>query len=61
MKVSGINVIDVITQQHKGNLKVHIGSKHEGVRYQCDQCDFTAAQIGHLKGHTRSKHEGFRF
>ena len=24
-------------------------SKHEGVRYRCEQCDFTAAGVGYLR------------
>ena len=29
---------------------------HEGVRYPCDQCEFTATRLGYLKKHKRSQH-----
>ena len=36
-------------------------SKHEGVRYPCKRCEYTATQGGHLKHYRKlfeRKHEG---
>ena len=38
------------------NLKTHVKSKHEGVRYQCDESGFAATTKGNLKTHIESKH-----
>ena len=32
----------------KGNIKLHIESQHEGVYYNCDQCNYTAKQKNQL-------------
>ena len=37
---------------------MHKESKHEGVRYSFDQCDYFATEAGNLKKHKRYKHEG---
>ena len=37
-------------------MRQHTESKHEGVRYPCDQCMFAATQQGHLKQHKQAKH-----
>ena len=36
----------------------HIQRIHEGVRYPCNQCEYSAAQPGNLKIHIQSIHEG---
>ena len=33
-------------------------SKHEGVRYLCDKCDYTGTQGSNLRKRFGSKHEG---
>ena len=40
------------------HLNMHKERKHEGIRYPCDQCDYTATQASHLNRHKESKHEG---
>ena len=45
----------------KGDLKIHIKSKHEGVNYSCDQCSHKNVTKGGLKRHVQSKHEGIRY
>ena len=40
-----------------GDLKKHVESIHEGVRYPCKQCEYAATQAGDLKRHVESKHE----
>ena len=44
-----------------GNLKKHIKSKHEGVRYPCDQCDYLATASYNLKRHIVRRHEGVKY
>ena len=44
-----------------GNLKKHKDSKHKGIRYPCDQCDFSATTLSNLKAHKNAKHLGIRF
>ena len=39
-------------------LLTHIKSKHEGVNYPCDQCDFKETCRAALLRHTNSKHKG---
>ena len=36
--------------------KVHKASKHEGVRYQCNECEFAGSTAGLLKHHKESNH-----
>ena len=35
--------------------------KHEGVRYECDECDYKAITRGYLTTHKQSIHEGLRY
>ena len=42
-------------------LKHHKESKHDGIRYPCNQCDYAATTSGSLKTHNESKHEGIRY
>ena len=51
-----INVINRAAQ--KGSMKTHLDSKHKGIKYNCDQCDFKASAAGWLKRHRASQHEG---
>ena len=41
----------------KGDLKIHIQSKHEGVCYSCNKCEYKATQRGSLEIHIEAKHE----
>ena len=44
----------------KGNLRVHMSSKHDGTQFACDQCGiFLTTALG-LKGHIQIKHENIR-
>ena len=57
-----MNVISVTTKATKqSNLTTHRQSKHEGVRYYCDQCDYKATLHIRLTTHKQSKHEGVRY
>ena len=38
------------------HVKRHMKSVHEGIRYQCDHCDYTATQKVHLRYHLKKKH-----
>ena len=51
--------LNVTTVVH--HLKTHQESKHEGVRFECDKCDYKAMQMGNLKTHKESKHECVRY
>jgi predicted RNA-binding Zn-ribbon protein involved in translation (DUF1610 family) len=42
-------------------LTTHIQSKHQGIRYDCDQCDYRANTKSVLTIHQQSKHEGIRY
>ena len=42
-------------------LKTHKKSKHEVVKYPCDQFDYAATTTTGLKKHKESKHEGIRY
>ena len=42
-------------------LKKHKEDKHEGIRYPCDQCEYSATQISNLKIHKKTKHGGIRY
>ena len=41
----------------KHALYYHTRSKHEGVRYSCNQCEYQATQQGNLKRHKQSVHK----
>ena len=36
-------------------------NKHEGVRYSCDKCEYSATRLIHLKSQKEYIHEGQRF
>ena len=33
---------------------------HDGVKYDCNLCDYKATQLGNLRTHVQSKHEGIK-
>ena len=45
----------------KSALAQHKKYKHDGIRYPCDQCEYTARYISHLKQHVLAKHVGFKY
>ena len=42
--------------RYKCDLKKHQQSKHDGVRYLCNNCEFQTAQQNYLRVHQRKKH-----
>lgn len=46
---------------HYNSFLYHKKSKHDGTRYTCDVCDYTASTVAYLKVHKRTKHEGIRY
>ena len=42
-------------------LKMHKASKHYGVRFPCNECDYSATLLSSLRRHKESKHEGIRY
>ena len=45
----------------KNVLVRHVRSKHRGVKYSCNQCEYQATQKGSIKIHKESKHEGLKY
>ena len=43
--------------KQKKHLKIHIQSKHEGVKYACNQCEYQVTKQSSLKNHILSKHK----
>jgi len=43
------------------NLKFHIRSVHEGVRYTCEHCGYQAMRQENLRAHIRDLHENLTF
>jgi len=39
------------------SLHDHKKSKHEGVKFYCDQCEYWTAYLRNLKAHKERKHE----
>ena len=42
-------------------IKTHKMSVHEGIKYQCDQCDYKATYNGNIKKHKMSVHQGIKY
>ena len=40
----------------KSSMVTHYRSKHEGVKYPCNQCDYQATTQGNLQRHIQSQH-----
>ena len=40
---------------------IQIKSKHEGVKYLCEQCDYKATRCGNVLRHIEFKHEGVKY
>ena len=38
------------------SIKTHIQSKHEGIKYPCNQCDYRATTQSNFQRHIQSKH-----
>ncbi len=51
-----MNVINVNTKQHERVILLNINS--EGVRYECDQCEYKATDKDNPRKHKKFKHEG---
>jgi len=45
----------------QSSLWRHKKNKHEGVRYDCDECDFSSARTSSLKEHVENIHQGVRY
>ena len=44
-----------------GNLKIHVKSVHEKVRYRCKSCDYEATHPSHLNRHFKTIHEQIKY
>ena len=47
----------LVMPSQMSNLKQRKKSKHEKVRYPCEQCTFTASKPSHVKRHKKTKHD----
>ena len=45
----------------RSHLWHHKKSKHDGIRYQCNQCVYSASQRSKLNQHVASKHDGVTY
>ena len=45
----------------QSNLSNHIQTKHEGVKYACNQCDHQATTKSNISQHIKSKHDGIKY
>ena len=36
-------------------------TRHEGIKHNCDQCDFQASEKSNLRVHIKSKHDGTKY
>ena len=45
----------------KSGLRKHIKSKHEGIRYKCDECTQTFTTKRSLRDHEKTKHKGYKY
>ena len=43
------------------SLRAHKESKHEGMRYPCDKCEYAATTASNLRKHIESKHAEVRY
>ena len=59
MRESDILALNVATTSK--NLKIHVASKHLGVRHPCKHCEHATTTSGNLKKHVEIKHEGVRY
>ena len=44
----------------KNQLRMHKNSRHFGITFNCDQCDFSAKQKGQLTKHVERVHLGIK-
>ena len=59
IKTYFIAITSVITEQRKNKkLNQHIETKHNGVLYSCNKCNYKAVRKATLKTHVNSEHEG---
>ena len=60
-KHKGVKFLCDYKATQKRHLLTHLKSKHEGIKYPCDQCDHKATRKGNLLVHIKSKHEGIKY
>ena len=58
MKEWDILALNVYAATTASSLKIHIESKHKGVRYPCSQCEYSTTERINLKRYVGVKHEG---
>ena len=47
--------------QEKNTLDSHKMNRHDGIRHQCDKCDYEATLKSNMKVHKQAMHEGISY
>ena len=47
-----------LTFKRRYNLKIHVTSVHQRMRFKCDKCDYEASKKVRINQHNLSMHEG---
>ena len=50
-----------ISLMAKGDLKRHMKSFHDGVKYSCKYCDYKVIEKGNLQQHAQSINDGVTY
>ena len=45
---------------HENHMRVHVKAVHQGIKYDCDQCDFQSGYKNFLRIHIKKVHELYR-
>ena len=56
-----MTVTNVTIELHSMVILLHINTVHEGVRYDCNQCDYRYTQQGKHTTHIKLVHNGLRY
>ena len=59
--MTAISVITVLLYRGIYILYIHKKTKHEGMKYDCDQCDSSVTTQSYLGIHKQSKHDGVKY
>ena len=59
--IYGIIVKNVISRPIERELSSHKLWYHDGVKYDCNHCDYNATDVINLKRHKLSQHDGIKY
>ena len=60
-KNRSMKVLDTLVTSVSLDFRTHKESKHDGIRYPCDQCEYAATTSSSLRRHKESKYRGIRY